>query len=301
MSYQSDPPAGRKPTSPFGVPSAPSPPPPPPTPPPPRGASLYLHGAAPVATGEMRGTRRKGLLFTGIAIALLGLGAAVVLAVLSGSAKEETVKRFARAPVGCTTTLEFEKSATFTLYIETMGKIGSVEGDCAGSGTSYQRSDGGVPQVSLTLVNSTDQETALTSTDAPTYAVGDFAGHGYQRVDITEPGTYRLTVTSDDTDFAIAVGGKPDADAKVLRLAGVGAATLGLLLGGGLMLLGLRRRKPAPANLPAGAWLQPPAGGPGWYPQAMVPAASPPYPVSAPTPIGEPTPGAPPSGWGPPQ
>ena len=298
MSYQPDPPAGGKPTSPFGVRSAP---PPPPTGPRPPSPLPYSYGAVPAGVGAARGTRRKGLLFTGVAIALLGLGAAVVLAVLSGSAKEETVKRFARAPVGCTTTLEFEKSATFTLYIETSGKIGSVDGDCAATDTTYHRGDGDVPRVSLTLVNSTDQATALTPTDAPKYAVADFVGRGYQRVDITEPGTYRLTVTSDDTDFAIAVGGKPDADANVLRLAGVGAATLGLLLGGGLILLGLRRRKPAPANLPAGMWPPTPAGGPGWYLQATVPAASPAYPVTAPTPIGEPTPGAPPSGWGPPR
>jgi len=262
-----------------------------------------------VATGTP-GKRRQGLLFTGAAIAVLGIVAGVVLVALSGSAKEETVKRFARAPAGCTTTLEFDKSATFTLYIETKGSIASVDGDCTAGGTSYQRGDDDLPRVSLTLLNSADEETTLTATDAPTYAVGAFAGQGYQRVDISEPGTYRLTVTSDATDFAIAIGGKPDADATAMSLAGVGAATLGVLLGGLLLLLGLRRRKPTPPTSSAAVptmWQQAAPSVPGWQPQATAPGAVSAYPAAppAPTPTA-PTPTAPPTphtgpGWGAPQ
>lgn len=277
MSYQPDPPAGAQPTSPFGVPSA--------VPLPPAGPP-YPHGFAPPAPlAAAPEKRRKGLLFTGIAVAGLGLGAGVVLVALSGSVKEETVKAFARAPVGCTTTLEFEKRATFTIYIETKGTLGTVVGDCTAGGTTYQRVGDDLPGVSITLLNSDDQEAALTATDAPTYSVGDFAGQGYQRVQITEPGTYRLTVTSDDTDFAIAVGGKPDGGADAMSLAGVGAALVGLLLGGLLIVLGLRKKKPGPPTaLADGAPVL-------WQPTQ----AAPPTPQAAP-----PTPPAGP-GWGAPQ
>jgi len=59
-------------------------------------------------------TRRKGLLFTGVAIAAAGLIAAGVLFALSLTMPEKTVEKFARAPSGCTTTLEFSKRTTFT-------------------------------------------------------------------------------------------------------------------------------------------------------------------------------------------
>ena len=280
MSYQPDPPAGAQPSSPFAVPPGP-PPPPPPT----AAAAQYSYGTVPATTTvPERGKRRKGLLFTGIAIAALGIGTGIVLVALSGSAKEETVKKFARAPVGCTTTLEFDKTATFTLYIETKGSISSIDGDCAAAGTTYRRGNAGVPQVSLTLLNSADQESVLTATSSPNYAAGQFAGQAYQRVAITEPGTYRLTVTSDDTDFAIAVGGKPDADAKAMSLAGVGAATIGVVLGGLLILLGLRRKKPppqAPGGGPNAMWQPTPTSVPVWQPQATFTPTAP--PTSAPT------------------
>ena len=263
--------------------------------------------------------RRKGLMWTGIAVAVLGIGAGVVLVALSGSAKEETIKKFARAPVGCTTTLEFDKAATFTLYIETKGTIASVDGDCEAGGTSYERGDADLPRVSLTLLNSADEEAALST--APrvdtSYAEGDFAGQAYQTVDITEPGTYRLTVTSDDTDFAIAIGGKPDADSEAMSIAGGGAFLAGVLLGGLLFVLGLRKKK-TPPSAPTGApapWQPTPAPVPGWQPQATVPGAyptaapapytpapSPPFTPKAPfTPTAPPAPGPTGPGWGAPQ
>ena len=53
---------------------------------------------------------------------------------------EEAVKSLARAPVGCTTTLVFDKPATFTIYIETKGKLSELSGDCDASGGSYEPS-----------------------------------------------------------------------------------------------------------------------------------------------------------------
>ena len=302
MSYQPDPPAGAQPNSPFGVPTVPPPPPP--------VAMQYpTYGSGPVppvgAAALAPAQRRKGLIFTGIAVAVLGIGAGVVLVALSGSAKEGTIKNFARAPVGCTTTLEFDKSATFTLYIESKGRIGAVDGDCEAGGTTYQRSDDGLPRVSLTLLNASDEEASLTAVDSPSYAEGDFAGQAQQSVDITEPGTYRLTVTSDDTDFAIAIGGKPDADSEAMILAGVGATTLGVLLGGLLLLLGLRRKKSTPPTSPTGGssamWQPRQAPLPGWQPQAAVPGGYPSSPPPPFTPTAPPAPGPTGPGWGAPQ
>jgi hypothetical protein len=47
--------------------------------------------------------RRRGLLFTGIAVLAAGVIGAAVLFVISLSMTEKTVEKFARAPAGCTT------------------------------------------------------------------------------------------------------------------------------------------------------------------------------------------------------
>ena len=299
MSYQPDPAAGAQPAPAFGQSSA-SPLAPP--------QYSYGYSPTPVTPDPPAGKRRKGLMFAGIGVALVGIVTGVALLALSGAAKEKTVKRFARAPVGCTTTLQFDKAATFTIYIETKGSVGAVGGDCAASGSSYERSDGELPSVSLTLLNSADAEVAQTATDTPSYSVGAFDGQGYQRLEITEPGIYRLTVTSDASDFAIAVGGDPDVDANALSVGGVGAALAGFLLGGVLMLLGLRKKKPpitpAPVNSAPAMWQPVVTALPGCQPQATTPGAVSGYPTTAPTTTGPPTtgPAAPPQapGWGPP-
>jgi hypothetical protein len=237
------------------------------------------------------------LLFAGIGVGVLGIVAAVVLLALSASAQEKTVQRFARAPVGCTTTLEFEKQATFIIYVETRGSLGSVAGDCSAGGISYDRGDDDLPRVSLTLLDGNDQETPMSATDTPSYSVDAFAGQAVQRVQIDSAGTYRLTVTSDDTDFAIAVGGEPDADANAMTLAGIGAAIAGVLLGGVLILLGLRKQGgPSNPASPTTSWQPTPAPVPGWQPHATVPVAAPTY-QPQPAVVQPPIP-APGPGWG---
>lgn len=256
---------------------------------------------APVA--PVQPPKGKGALFGGIALIVLGVGAGAALIVMSGSNEEETVKKFARAPAGCTTTLEFEKAATFTLYLETKGSTDDVGGDCEGDGTAYDRSDEGLPDVSLSLVDENGTEVTLDDADGSSYSSGDFAGTAYQQVRIEQPGTYRLTVTSDESNFAIAVGGDAKGDSEMMMIGGIAAAAGGVLLGGLVLLLG-RRKKTAPPQAPM--WQQIPQGG--WPTQPTVPGYQPPpAPGYAPAPQYQPAPpAAPPTppagpGWGAPQ
>jgi hypothetical protein len=247
--------------------------------PPPMGSPMPGVAAAPPA--------KKGKLLPGIIVAVVGIVAGVVLLGLSGSTKEATVKKFARAPVGCTTTLEFTKKATFTFYIETKGKADDVGGDCAGNGGSYDRSNDDLPKVSLALTDDADKAVDLASSTAFSYDTGAYKGKAVEKVTIDQTGTYRLTVTSDDKNFAVAVGGDPSADSSTMAVLGLGVAVLGLVLGLLLIVLGRRKKGAVPA---APAW-QPqaqPATVPGWQPQpqpqpyAPAPAPQPGYP-QAPT------------------
>jgi hypothetical protein len=243
---------------------------------------------------------------------LAGLVAGGVMFVLSTKAVGDTVKKFARAPVGCTTTLQFEKKAVFTIFVETKGVALDVGGDCSGNGSSYDRAAGAEPTVSLSIVDSKDAPVALADSSSFSYDTGDFRGAAVQQVAITQPGTYRLTVQSKDTDFAIAIGGDPEADARRMKYIGATAVAAGLLLGVLLMLLGLRRRTPPPPSTDdLGSW--PSLPGTPAAPAVQAATAAPVAPVApAPfqvptTPPGTPAPGSPlppppppgaPGGWG---
>lgn len=290
MSYQQQPPSG-------GAP----PPPPQWTP---QWSPQPQVAAAPQPPGAPAGERRKGLLFAGIGLAVAGVVAGAIIASSASSTTEDTVRQFARAPVGCTTTLEFEKPATFTLFVETKGSAIDVGGDCAGNGASYERESPDLPEVALALVDEDDDPVELTESSAFSYDTASFVGQAIQQVDITSPGTYRLTVNSDDTDFAIAIGGDPEADSSTIIAIGGAVLLVGLLVGAVLVVLGLRR-KSGPTS-PAGAVpsTMPPA--PGWTPQPPAPSA---VPVAPAPPAHQPPPPVPPSapappagpGWGAPQ
>ena len=266
--------------------------------------AVQPYGPSPAAAAAAP-KRRKGLMLSGIAVAVVGIGAGVALVALSGAATERTVEQFARAPVGCTTTLEFERTGTFTLFVETKGKVAAVEGDCAATGVGYDRGDDDLPRVSLSLVDSAGSPIELAAASSPSYVAGAFEGQAIQEVLITQPGTYRLTVTSEDTDFAVAVGGDPDADAATMKTIGIVVALGGLLLGGLLLLLGRRARGEPPAAPSLGAPWQPVAPTvPGWSPQATAtwPPVSPGYPPATavvPPPVAPPPP--PDQGWAAPQ
>lgn len=196
----------------------------------------------------------------GIVLAIVSIAAGGVLYVLSGSTEEETVKKFARAPAGCTTTLEFERSDTFEVYLETAGVLETVGGDCAANGSAYQHADDDAPRVSLTLLDANNGQVEFTPGSGDTYDVGGFSGQAVQQLRIDSPGTYRLTVTSDANDFVIAVGGPFDADSATMKTAAIAVAIGGLVLAFLLLVLGKRAKNATPASVPPIA----PMTGPGW-------------------------------------
>src|SRR5258706_2618330 len=129
---------------PQGPPTFQQPPPPPPP----------LAPAPPVSSAK--GKRRKGLIVLGLIVLIGGILGGGAMVVKSTSNYEAAVKNLARAPVGCTTTLVFDKASTFTIYIETKGKVGDLGGDCEANGASYEHAGSKAPKVSLSLVAVSD-------------------------------------------------------------------------------------------------------------------------------------------------
>jgi hypothetical protein len=237
-----------------------------------------------------KGKRRKGLIVLGLILMVGGVLGGGAMVAKSMSNYEDAVKALARAPVGCTTTLVFDKPATFIMYVETQGKLGQLSGDCEANGATYNHSGDTLPKVSLTLVDGNGDEVDLQRGVDASYDVAGFVGTGVRTVDIPQAGTYRLNVESDDTDFAVSIGKNPKDDSELLKKIGGATALVGFVLGLIFLLLGLRRRRPATADADVRT---PVAPTPGWPPGPYAPTPSsppPPPPGFGPAPSPAPVP-----------
>ncbi len=237
----------------------------------------------PPAAAEVaiKGKRRKGLIVLGIIVLVGGVLGGGAMATKSMTNYQDAVKSFARAPVGCTTTLVFDKPATFTVYAETKGKLGELSGDCEANGSEYEHPGDKLPRLSMTLVDSNGGEIDMERGATATYDVDGYVGTGVRTLTIDEAGTYRLNVESEDTDFVVAIGKNPKDDTELLKLLGGAVALAGFVFGLLFLLLGLRRRRPQVAMVDIRNSAAPM---PGWPPGAYAGVAptAPPAPAMHP-------------------
>ena len=205
------------------------------------------------------------------------------------------MKKLARAPAGCTTTLQFDDAGTFLVFFERQGTISDLDGDCSNDG-SIESDNGEVPDQTLKLVDADDNEVDIDDASGVSYDAGGFKGEQIGELKIDDAGEFRLTVTPDDADnasYAIAIGKDPTSNEGTLRIAGIAVLAVGVVLGVLLILLGLRKRGGGPAGTPV------PAAPGGWTPAATSPASWPPAASApwygSPPPTGVPTYGRPPT------
>jgi hypothetical protein len=236
----------------------------------------------PPAAPAPKRKRHKGLIVFGLIVLIVGVLGGGAMVAKSMSNYESAVKSLARAPVGCTTTLVFDKPATFTIYLETKGKLGDLGGDCEANGASYEHTGAKLPKVSLTLqASSSGTEVDLQRGATASYNVSGYVGVGYRTVEISDAGNYRLNVESDESDFAVSIGKNPKEDSDLLKTIGGAIALGGFVLGLTFFLLGLRHRKPEFA--PTDAHMPPTGPITPWAPSPYAPAPTgPPAPPKHP-------------------
>ena len=262
-----------------------------------------------------RAGRRGWMLALGVLVIVGALGAAVAMWIAGTNREADNVAGFARAPVGCDTTLDFQSTGTFLLYAETTGRFGELAGACDAP-PRYDRNADDVPAVEVTLRDPDGDVIDLDDAGAVDYDIDGFVGTSIGEVQIQSVGDHVLTVEPVGGDtFAVAVGRPPDQGVALLRWGAVSAAIGGLLLGGLLLVLGSRRppvtpEPVAPWTPDGGGWPSSPPGfpvpppttgatgppGPPRTPPAPAPPSSPPAPPVTPAP-----PASDPSPWGPPQ
>jgi len=219
-------------------------------------------------------TTNRARLFGVIAFAV-GLVAAIVLWVLSSKRYDDAVADLAPAPVGCDTTLVFDRTGTYTFFVETKGHVGEIDGDCDTDDREYDLDGGRTPRVDLTLVNDNGDAIDLDRASGPSYDRDGFRGSGVRTADIDTTGAYVLRVSSDDGDVMIRVGRDPSSGVIPMRVGAGALLVAGLVLGG----LGLAhgRRRPEEPFPGAEAFQWPAAGQPLTAPTAP-PYANPPVP-----------------------
>lgn len=261
-----------------------------------------------------RSARRRTQLVAGALTLVVLLALGIVLWLVGGARLENNVENLARAPVGCDTTLDFDSDGEFLVYVETVGRLGEVSGDCEASG-DYDLGDVDPPSVTLSLRDPEGDVVDLDTASGSEYDAAGFVGVVDRSVVIEVPGDHVLTVeSSTSAPFAVAVGRDPRAGVALLRWGALAAVIVGLLVGGLLLVLGSRRTPNAPDE---GATWQPaastgpgfpdwPVGPPGFPPPPPTTGATGPAgvpPVRTPPPPPRP-PSAPPgggdAGWGPP-
>jgi hypothetical protein len=259
---------------------------------------------APPTPGKQRGKRSRARATAGafgLLVLLAGLVGGGVLFLAASQRHDDVVESFARAGVGCTTTLEFGETGTFYVFEET-----TTEPDLPSGGCQPVLAPG---EFQFTLTGPADvvrgDDTSIS------YDTGSIVGSSVARIEITRAGTYEILVTGPDLDAAAAVGRDPSSGVSDMKRGALIVAIAGVALGGLLLLLAGRRSRGAaePSAPVAPAWGPRPDGVvPDWPPHpprvGQLPvdrsepgtAAPPPPPLPARV-----TPAAPsPSPWAPP-
>ena len=190
----------------------------------------------------------------GLVVLVLGVLVGIVLWVVAGNRYDDAVGALAPVPIGCTTTLAFDRAGTYTFYIETKGEVAEIDGDCVTDDRTYDVDEDDAPRVSLTLVDEQGDEIDVDRADGPSYDRAGQRGVGVSTADIDDPGDYELTATSDaeETEVLVRVGRDPAAGVTGLRVASIASIVVGVVVGL-LLLLVVGRRRPTPAPVtPAG-------------------------------------------------
>ncbi len=184
----------------------------------------------------------------GMLLLLAGLVGGGVLFALSIRRPTQAVEGFARAPVGCTTTLDFTETGVFFVFEDVGPPVEIPEGGCEPTAD---------PSRSFAFEMSGPDGPVVPRADGSlSYDTGDYIGASVARIEVEVPGEYEIVVVGDDPSAAAAIGRDPDDGVEDLRQRAILVAIIGGVLGLLLLILAGRRSKKA------AAFLTP--DGPGW-------------------------------------
>ena len=209
----------------------------------------------------------KRLVPLGLLVTLVGLALGGVLWLMANARADNGVDVLARAPVGCDTTLDFDRVGEYLVFVETSGQFDDVPGDCNGPSGSFDIAE--QPDVAVVLFDPDGEQIDIDEAMGITYDRLGRRGEQIGAITVSTAGDHVLRVEA-GSDVNVAVGGDPGQWVSVIRLSAVLVAIIGLIGGGALLLRATR--PPEPESVDAEPWR--PAGGP--WPQQPPGAPAPP-------------------------
>jgi hypothetical protein len=223
----------------------------------------------------------------GLVLVLVSLVAGGVMLFLAAGQQQTAVEDMARAPVDCLTELDFTETGTFYVYTETRGEVGELDGSCSNADRDYSFDE--PPRVTLVLTDEDDEVVELERTSGIDYDIGSFAGTAVRTMEIEDEGSYVLRVESREDDAVVAVGRDVSDVGSGLGAAGLLIAVVGALIGLGLVVIALVRRRrgrgtptvpPAPPVDATSVWAPSPGAAPVTTPPAPATWGTPPHSMS---------------------
>lgn len=187
----------------------------------------------------MTGMRRL-LTLLGLLLLLGGIAAAGLLLMLGQRYHDRQIDHLARAVVGCTTPLEFAETGTFYVYEE-------ADSSSAGGSASCSASAAG-GRFGYDLVGPDGRPVEVSDDRSVGYDHEGRAGVSLGRFEVTEPGTFAITVTGPVVESVAAIGRDPDDVVDTYRMWALMVGVSGVVLGTALLIVSaVTGRRPQPA------------------------------------------------------
>lgn len=169
--------------------------------------------------------------------------AAFVVAMRGVEQNDRLVADLVRVPSGCATTVDVSASGTYFVYVETKGRVDSIDG-CDNDSRTYNTDS--APDVDVTILDRAGDVVEQTSDDTVSYSTPSGVGRSIGSFEAAEPGRYVIEVRSATQSAVVTVG----VDAAVEKNRLVLIAVVGVLVGLLMMAVALiatvrRRRRPA--------------------------------------------------------
>lgn len=216
-----------------------------------------------MAPMSRRSPARRLFRLLGVLVLLGGIAGAATLFMLGPHYRDRQIDDLARGAVGCVTPLVFTDTGTYYVFQE-------VAGPELSAASCPPRPQGDAFAVAIT---GPDGPVEMLSDRSEAYNANGAVATSLGQIEVTEPGTYRLTVIGPDTAVRAAVGTDPDDIVGEYRTYALVAGIAGAVLGVGLLMAGVVGGKhqsvaPAAPHAPAGTGFAPPP-----FPSPAAPAA----------------------------
>lgn len=166
--------------------------------------------------------------------------AAFVVAMRGVEQNDRLVADLVRVPAGCATTVDVSASGTYFVYVETKGRVDSIDG-CDNDSRTYNTDS--APDVDVTILDRAGDVVEQTSDDTVSYSTPSGVGRSIGSFEAAEPGRYVIEVRSATQSAVVTVGVDAAVEKNRLVLIAVVGVLVGLLMMAVALIATVRRRR----------------------------------------------------------